>query len=141
LTDPKSIELPSTVPVTLAPSRHDTEIDRVPFREEPLWLNVTANVPEPALELAVHVPFHLPSSAAAEPPPPDVPEETGEPVLVKVPVGAVELLELLLLELLVQAAKRAPHTRNAAHIRRAAERIIRSPFPRLWTDAHAAVEF
>jgi hypothetical protein len=51
------------------------------------------------------------------------------------PVGAVELLVLLLellvllLELLVQAARRAPHTRTAPHIRRAAERIIRSPFP------------
>jgi hypothetical protein len=130
------------VPVTLAPSRHGTEIDRVPFREDPFWLKVTANVPEPAFELAVQVPFHLPSSAAAEPPPSDVGLETGEPVAEKLlSVGAAELLELLLLELLVQAARRAPHMRNAPHIRRAAERIIRSPFPRLWTDAHATPAF
>ena len=108
------------MPVTLAPSRHDTEIDRVPFREEPVWLNVTENVPEPAFELAVQVPFHLPSRAAVEPPPSDVGLETGEPVAEKLlSVGAAEL-ELLLLELLVQAARRPPHKRKAPHIRRAA---------------------
>jgi hypothetical protein len=102
-------------------------------------LNVTENVPEPAFELAVQLPFHLPSRAAVEPPPSD---ETGEPVAEKVlPVGAAELLELLELELLVQAARRAPHKRKAPHIRRAAERFIRTPFPRLWTDAHPTLEF
>jgi hypothetical protein len=114
----------------------------VPFSEEPLWLNVTENVPEPAFEFAVQVPFHLPSIDVAEPPSDDG-EDTGEPVLTKLlapPVGAVELLELLL-ELLVQAARRAPHTRNAPHIRRAAERIIRSPFQHVWADAHATPPF
>ena len=131
-----------TLPVTLAPSRQVTEIDSVPFRDEPLWLNVTENVPEPAFELAVQVPFHLPSRAAVDPPPSDVGLETGDPVLEKlsVPVGAVELVEL------AAGAARAgcqegPTQEECPAHPKGGRAVHPISFPRLWTDAHPTPEF
>src|SRR3954451_16898979 len=55
------MEWPFTLPVTLAPSRHDTEIDSVPSSDEPVCEKLTEKVPEPP-ESAFHVPFHSPST-------------------------------------------------------------------------------
>jgi hypothetical protein len=124
--------LPVTLPVTLAPFRHDTAIESVPSNDDPDWVNVTEKSPEPP-PFGEYDPFHLPSTVdEVLPSPPEGCDEVGGGVLVlDVSVAAGGVLVVVLDEL-EHAARSTPHTMIAPLIRKLAARFIPSslrPFP------------
>src|SRR3954454_10185894 len=103
------MEWPFTLPVTLAPFRHDTEIDSVPSSDEPVCEKLTEKVPEPP-ESPFHVPFHSPSTVVDGTGLPvaenDEDEAEGSMAMDDDSPAGVPIAELL--EELEHAAKRTP---------------------------------